>query len=188
MTEHAVKEELKYTYQDYCLFPENKRYEIINGDAYMVPAPLTRHQRILLNISQIFTEHLKNEPVGEIFIAPVDVVLSDHDIVQPDILFISNERKTILTEANVQGAPDLVVEILSPSSIERDRDLKLKLYSRHSVKEYWIVDPEALAIEVYCLENEMLTLKQTVSDGAASSRTLPSFSASAAEVFANIRI
>ncbi|MBZ0256641.1 Uma2 family endonuclease, partial [bacterium] len=136
MSGRAVKEELKYTYHDYCLLPEDKRYEIIDGDAYMVPAPLTRHQRISFNLVRLITNFLDANPIGIVMFAPVDVVLTDNDIVQPDILFISNERHSILTEANVQGAPDWVIEVLSPSSIERDRDLKLKLYSRHTVKEY----------------------------------------------------
>ncbi|MDP8246143.1 MAG: Uma2 family endonuclease [Candidatus Hinthialibacter antarcticus] len=186
MTEHAVKEELKYTYQDYCLFPEDKRYEIINGDAYMVPAPLTRHQKIIGKLYVLMVDYLKKSPIGEAWIAPVDVVLSEHDIVQPDLLFITNERKSIVTEANVQGAPDWVCEILSPSSIERDRDLKLKLYSRHGVKEYWIIDPEARSIEVYCFEDNVLTLKQTSLSGSAVSYLLPLFEARVDEVFAKI--
>ncbi len=184
MTQHAVRDELKYTYKDYCLFSEDKRYEIIDGNAYMVPAPLTRHQRIIFNLTQMFTEYLNVKPLGDLWIAPVDVVLTDHDIVQPDLLFISKERKSIVTEANVQGAPDWVCEILSPSSIEKDRDLKLKLYSRHGVKEYWIIDPDTRSIEVYCLEDNLLTLNQTVSSGLAASELLPSFQASADDVFA----
>lgn len=187
MSGRAVKEELKYTYHDYCLLPEDKRYEIIDGDAYMVPAPLTRHQRISGNLYTCVREFLKKNPQGEVYFAPMDVVLSEYDIVQPDVLFISNERKSILTEANVQGAPDWVVEILSPSSIERDRNLKLKLYSRHAVKEYWIVDPEQLSVEVYCRENETLKLKQAAVDGSVGCKLMPSLQISVKDLFANIQ-
>ena len=85
------------------------------------------------------------------YIAPFDVVLSDTDVVQPDILFVSNERMGIVTEDNIQGAPDLVIEILSPSTAERDRTFKRSLYARHGVREYWLVDPDARSVEVLVL-------------------------------------
>lgn len=187
MSGRAVKEELKYTYHDYCLFPEDKRYEVIDGDAYHILTPPIQHQAISQKLVVLIFYFLRKVHVGELLFAPVDVVLTDYDIVQPDILYISNERKSILTEANVQGAPDWVIEILSPSSIERDRDLKLKLYSRHAVKEYWIVDPGQLSVDVFCLENEALQLKQTAVDGSVECRLMSALQITVKDVSENIQ-
>ena len=105
----------RFTIQDYMATPEDKRYQLLDGELILAPAPTTRHQRIILELSVFLNEFIRERNLGMLFFAPTDVVLSDHDVVQPDIFFISSERANILTEANVQGAPDLVVEILSPS-------------------------------------------------------------------------
>ena len=145
---------MNLTYRDYLLLPEGKRYEIIEGDLYMVPSPFTKHQRILLNLSYILLEFVRQNDLGEIFIAPYDVLLSEHDIVQPDVLFVSKERDDIITEKNIQGAPDLVVEILLRSRRHIDQKLKHRLYARSEVKEYWIVDPDKETFEVFALGAE----------------------------------
>ena len=139
---------VKFTYEDYLNAPEDKRYELLDGELVMTPAPGELHQRtsILLG-SQLF--HFVNEnSLGRVYHAPFDVVLSNTDVVQPDLLFVSNERGHIITPANIQGAPDLVVEILSPSSAERDRTFKRTLYAMHGVNEYWMVDPAEKTISV----------------------------------------
>ena len=109
----------------------------------LAPSPTTKHQRILLKLLRSLSAILVDRDLGLIWSAPLDVVLSDYDVAQPDILFVSNERASIITEANIQGAPDLVVEVLSPSTAGYDRGYKRVLYGRHGVRECWIVDPDA---------------------------------------------
>ena len=119
-TEHAVK----LTYEDYCRAPDDKRYELLNGELMMVPAPNTKHQRILLRLGRELSRLVQEHELGEVFVAPLDVVLSDTDVVQPDVLFISRAREDRITDANVQGAPDLVIEILSSGRL-RFRPVKV---------------------------------------------------------------
>ncbi len=145
---------LKFTYQDYRTAPEDRRCELLDGDLLLVPSPVTYHQQILFRLATILSRLVQSQGIGEVFIAPYDVVLSDYDVVQPDILFVSNERAHIVTSDNIRGGPDLVVEVLSPSTVERDLGYKRILYARHGVGEYWIVDPEAKTVEVLKLEAE----------------------------------
>lgn len=137
----------RFTYEDYLLMPEDRRYELIEGDIYMVPSPTTRHQRIAGRIYRRLTDFAEDRNLGEVLTAPLDVKFSQYDVVQPDLLFVTKERSNILRD-RVEGAPDLLIEILSPDSRSRDLTLKRKLYFRHGVQEYWIVDPEGKAIEV----------------------------------------
>ncbi|MCL6611500.1 MAG: Uma2 family endonuclease [Peptococcaceae bacterium] len=147
-----VNPHLKFNYEDYCLLPEDRRVELIGGDFYLVPSPSVIHQRIAANIEDILRGYVRENQLGEVFYAPLDVVLSPHDVVQPDVMFISNGRRGIVTDANIQGAPDLVVEVLSPSTGERDRTLKKKLYARSGVRELWLVNAASQTVEVYNLE------------------------------------
>lgn len=153
MTVHTITGQassIKFTYEDYLLFPEDgKRHEIIDGDRYMTPSPSTKHQRISMNLSNLFFNYLKVHRRGRIFTAPCDVVLSDLDVVQPDLLFVSAARASLITEKCIQGAPDLVIEILSETTRKIDEIIKRKLYERHGVGEYWIVDPELENVKVY---------------------------------------
>jgi len=126
MTTAAVR----FTYADYLNLPEESRYEILDGDLLVSPSPNASHQRIVKKLARIFGRLLEDAGLGEIFVAPFDVVLSDTDVVQPDILFISKERASIVKERAVFGAPDLAVEVLSPATAERDRTVKAKLYAR----------------------------------------------------------
>ncbi len=146
-----METKIKYNYQDYLQLPEDKRYEIIDGDLFMVPSPNENHQRTLSNIFYIFSHYVRENDTGIVYCAPFDIIFSEEDIVQPDIIFISNENKKIITKENIRGAPDLLVEILSPSTSKRDIGIKKKLYARNGVKEYWIVDPENEIVEVFRL-------------------------------------
>jgi Uma2 family endonuclease len=140
----------RLTYADYLRFPEDGlRHEIINGEHYVTASPATRHQRISRNLLYLIQSYLERHPIGEVFSAPFDALLSDVDIVVPDLLFLSNERARFLTSKNLQGPPDLVIEILSPSTSARDRTLKHDLYERAGVQEYWLVDPEQDRVEVF---------------------------------------
>lgn len=144
----------KYTYQDYLLTPDDKRYELLEGELIMVPAPTTVHQRISRKLEVALDEFVKKQDLGEVFDAPCDVFLDDENVVQPDILFIAKERSDIITEANIKGAPDLIVEIISPASAYNDLVRKKKLYARFGVAEYWLVDPGEKTVEVLRLEDQ----------------------------------
>ena len=151
----ATTPQTKFTYQDYLLFPnDGKRYELIAGDRYVTPAPRTKHQRICTNLVSFLNEYVRSEHKGEVYCPPTDVVLSKMDVVQPDLLFISQARASIITKDNIQGAPDLVVEILSESTRRTDEIIKRKLYEKHRITEYWIIDPEIETIKVYRLADQ----------------------------------
>jgi Uma2 family endonuclease len=140
----------KLTYADYLQFPDDGlRHEIIEGEHYVTPAPNTRHQRIVRNLSYLLQSYLETHLYGEILFAPFDVLLSEFNVLVPDLVFISTARSTLVTAKNMQGAPDLVVEILSPSTKSRDRRLKRDVYERTGVDEYWIIDPDRDVVDVH---------------------------------------
>jgi Uma2 family endonuclease len=141
---------IRLTYQDYILFPEDgQRHEILDGEHYVTPAPYLKHQAVSAQLTAVLHRYIKENRLGQLFTAPVDVLLSPHDIVQPDLVFISNERSSILTERNIQGAPDLAVEILSDSTRRIDQGKKLDRYERFGVDEYWLVDPVRETVTIH---------------------------------------
>ncbi len=141
---------VKYTFEDYLTTPPDERYELLDGDLVMVPAPNLKHQRVQWHLGRILGNFIVEHALGELFFAPCDVVLSNTDVVQPDLLFVSREREHLLSGGdNVQGAPDLAVEILSPSTADRDCGYKRELYGRRGVTEYWLVDPVAETVAVH---------------------------------------
>jgi Uma2 family endonuclease len=143
--------DLKLTYDDFLLFPDDgQRHELIDGEHHVTPSPDIRHQRILRELLYVITDWLKAHPVGEMFTAPLDVILSRHDVVEPDLLYVSKERAAaLLSGQHVTGAPDLVVEIASTGTRRRDETIKRRLYERMGVTEYWVVDPDIDVIRVY---------------------------------------
>ena len=154
---------LKFTYEDYRTAPPDKRYELLDGELLLTPAPNLKHQRLQLRLSMRLAQFIEERELGELFFAPCDVVLSDTDVVQPDLLFVSIERSHLLSGGdNVRGAPDLVVEILSPTTADRDRGYKRALYAKHGVKEYWLIDPPAETVWIHELRDGALTVTQTV--------------------------
>ena len=144
------------TWEDVLRMPDDgNRYEFIGGRLYMTPAPVTRHQRVLMRLWSAMLPILVDSGRGEAFCAPLLVQFpGSDDRVQPDLLFVSNERRAIIGEKQVLGAPDLVVEILSPSTAHRDRGIKLDLYARHMVRQYWIVDPVEDLVDVWRFGDE----------------------------------
>ena len=142
---------IKFTVNDYMTAPPDKRYQLLDGEMIMAPSPTERHQRISAELFLAIRQFVAQHGLGRVWYAPLDVVLSEYDVAQPDILFVSNGRAGIITEANIQGAPDLVVEILSPTTAEYDQGYKRTLYGRAGVREYWIVDPEAETVQVLAL-------------------------------------
>ena len=139
----------KLTYADYEKIPaDGFRHEIIEGEEFMTPAPTPEHQAVVFNLTLLLGNHVKSGKTGRIFQAPTDVLFSKHDIVEPDLVFVSESRASMIGPKNIRGAPDLVIEILSPSTAAVDRGEKLALYERSGVREYWIVDPVEKAVEI----------------------------------------
>jgi Uma2 family endonuclease len=153
---------VRHTYKDYCATPDDERYELLNGNLMMVPAPNRKHQAVLLKLARKLGNFTEEHQLGQVYVAPLDVFLADTDVVQPDLLFISRAREHTLTDANVQGAPDLVIEILSPSTADKDQGYKHDLYGRHGVLEYWIVDPMAETVAVHRQRDGRLELAETL--------------------------
>jgi Uma2 family endonuclease len=138
------------TYEDYLLFPDDgKRHEIIDGDHCVTPAPKTKHQKVSFNLTVAVGSFVKQRGLGLVLAAPSDVILSDDNVVQPDLLFVSTARANIVTEDNIRGAPDLVVEIISETTRKKDEVTKRKLYQRFGVQEYWVVDPELETVKIF---------------------------------------
>ncbi len=142
------------TYEDYCNLPDDERYEVIDGELIMVAAPRRVHQGTSRNISTPLDIYVKANRLGEMYYAPTDVILSDINVVQPDILFVSNSRSHILADEGIRGAPDLVIEILSPSTAQLDTVRKRELYGRFGVAEYWQVDTDDLSVVVLTLADD----------------------------------
>jgi Uma2 family endonuclease len=142
---------LKLTYDDFVLFPDDgKRHELIDGEHYVTPSPSIRHQAILGRLYLAIGTWLANHPSGRVFVAPLDVLFSHFDVVEPDVLYVSNERAPeLLAGQYVTGAPDLVVEVGSPGTRQRDETIKRRLYERSDVIEYWVVDPDIEVVRVY---------------------------------------
>jgi len=138
----------RLTYDDYLRAPAGLRYELVEGVLRMTPSPSITHQEVSMRLVRVFLERLQDKGMGKVYHAPCDVVLSYHDVVQPDIFFISRDRLGIIGKANVKGSPDLVIEILSESTKDWDRVSKRRVYSLYGVREFWIVDPDARTIEI----------------------------------------
>ena len=144
----TTKPKVKFTVADYLETPEGAAYQLLDGELILAAAPNNQHQRVTRSLLLALHRFISDHNLGEVWFAPFDVVLSDHDVVQPDLLFVSHSRDAIITAANIQGAPDLAVEVLSPSTEGYDRGYKRQLYARHGVREYWLVDPDLETIEV----------------------------------------
>jgi len=179
---------IPWTYEDYLAFPEDgKRYEIIEGDYHMSPAPRTRHQDISLRLAYFFYDYLRHTKLGHVFDAPTDVILSDTNVVQPDLLVVLAARTSIITDANIQGAPDLVIEILSETTRKTDEVIKKKLYERYGVLEYWIVDPDLALVKIYRMADGRYAKAEEVAQERGETLTtalLPGLDISLTEVFA----
>ncbi len=161
-----ARQKLVLTYQDYLKMPDDRtRKEIIAGELYVTAAPSPLHQRVVLGLAAALLSAAREHNLGEVLVSPVDVVLSQTDVVQPDIVFIAAVSSQIIGDAAIHGAPDLVVEVLSPSTLKLDRQRKLDLYARAGVLEYWIVDPDSRAVEIYRLTQGAYRLERRISEG-----------------------
>lgn len=174
----------RLTYADYLETSDDERYELINGELVLSPSPKEIHQYISGILYLMIGTFVRERRLGKVYFAPFDVVLSDTDVVQPDLLFISNERAERITQDNIRGAPDLVVEILSPSTAERDRTIKLDLYATHGVKEYWMVDPDSRTVMVMLREENRFEIGGIYGlDHTLHSPTLEGFTMELKELF-----
>jgi Uma2 family endonuclease len=174
----------RLTYDDYCRLPDNgRRYEIIDGELFVTPSPRRAHQKVVTQLSRVLGNFVEAGDCGEVYVAPFDVVFSLFDVVEPDILYVSKKRASVVTEENVQGAPDLVVEVLSASTAEIDRTTKLKLYARYGVQEYWLIDPERCTAEIYRREPQGFERVASLeASGSLTTPLLPGFSVTLREL------
>ncbi|MGH9448436.1 MAG: Uma2 family endonuclease [Terriglobia bacterium] len=174
----------RLTYQDLTAIPDDgKRHEIINGEHLVTAAPLKRHQLAVQNLSFALDSFVRAAHLGRVFGCPVDVVLSDYDVVEPDVIVVLKGRLSQHNERNFQGAPDIVVEVLSQSTAMRDRGDKLKLYAKHGVEEYWIVDADAQSIDAYCFHKDDPGPRTLRPADALTSCLLPGFEIRVAAIF-----
>ena len=177
-------ETTKLTFEDYLQTSDDERYELLDGALTTMPAPSIAHQHVAMKLGTRLDSFVEEANLGVVFSAPTDVVLTQTDVVQPDLMFISSERAGIVTTANIQGAPDLIVEIRSDSTAERDETLKRQLYEECSVQEYWLVDPETKTITVLLLGEDGYAEAATYTEGhTLTSPMLEGFAANLDEIF-----
>ena len=180
----AKKPAVKLTYEDYRKTPEDERYELIDGELIMAAAPNMAHQATQVNLGAPMHTWVRSEDLGYVFFSSCDVVLSEHTTLQPDLIFISNENAGIITDANIQSAPDLVVEIISPSSTGRDWVTKRDLYAKHGVKEYLLIHPIDRTVWVMLLKDGYLELVDTLYEGdTLTTPTIEGFSVNLSDIF-----
>jgi len=159
-------------------------YELINGEIVKKSSPHPKHQIVLGNLNEAVRKFVKDKKLGTVFFAPVDVFLDGENALVPDLIFISEAKKSIITGNGVEGAPDLVVEILSPGTAKYDRGDKMKVYKKHRIPEYWLVDPKLQSIEIYTFADNDYELKELVMDkGEAQSTVLQGFALDVEKIF-----
>lgn len=179
----AEQSSKRWTYEEYARLDDEQRDEIIDGELLMAPEPDTWHQDWSKKLFRRIDRHVMDRELGEVFFAPVDVILDAENVVQSDLLFIAKANLSILQKRGVFGAPDLLVELISPSSMQRDRFLKKSLYLRFGVKEYWIVDIDSKALEIWKLQNRRYELHCEVEqNGGVTSPLLPGLAFDLSEI------
>jgi len=180
----VINDKKKYTYEDYLKTPEDVRFELIEGNLIVTPSPVPYHQWVVKNLLYELERFVRKNKVGKVFDAPCDVYLDEENVLQPDILFISNERIDIIGEKKIEGAPELVIEVLSESTAYRDLVKKKKIYAKFGVKEYWIVDPIEKTLDIYFLKENIFELKEKFySNDIVVSLLLPGLKIKLSEIF-----
>ena len=186
----AARSNVRLTYDDFMRFPDDgKRHEIIDGVHYVTPSPNLGHQELVGRLYLAIGNFLATRRhLGRVFLSPLDVVMSYYDVVEPDLLFVAGDQQDILTEANVQGPPALVVEVLSPGTRKRDEGIKRRLFDQRGVREYWMIDPKGRRVVVHRRERDgSFPLAAELEHGREDNLTsplLPGFSLSLDELFA----
>jgi Uma2 family endonuclease len=180
-----MRTDIKFTYQEYRTLPETgPRYQLIEGDLLMSPAPNFFHQKLVVRLLRLLAAFVEGREAGEVCVAPLDVILTEEDVVQPDIVYVSNARKGIIAPEGLRGAPDLCVEVLSPASRDLDRQAKRVLYARHGVTELWLVDPDARTIELFRLQEQPhAPMRIFREDETLTTALLPGLEVKLADVF-----
>ena len=174
----------RYTYADYQQLPEGAPYELIHGYLVMSPSPSPRHQTVQSNLFFELSRFVRTNEKGQVFSAPLDVQLSDTDILQPDLLYVHRDRLDCIGEQSIEGAPDLVAEILSPATAHRDLTEKKRLYEKHGVREYWVVDLDTEVVEVFWnAENRFEQVVRVVESGTVESTVLDGLKIDLADLF-----
>ncbi len=176
---------LKMTTDEYLAGPEAMiRRELVWGVVREPPSPFRKHQGVVTQATVLLFEHVLDRKLGRVYVSPLDVVFDRKNalVLQPDVMFVSHERRGILTDC-VEGPPDLVVEVISEGSRHYDRVAKLQWYRQYGVREYWVIDPEAQEIEVIHLESEPLQRQTHRGNDAVRSAVLPDFEETAADFF-----
>jgi len=176
------------TYEEFMALPDDgKRYELIEGELVLNPAAVPLHRQITLRIASTLLNYFDERRNGRVYTGPLDIVLSDATVLEPDVVVILNERVALIGSKNVQGAPDIAIEVLSPGTRRRDEGAKRRLYEHHGVIEYWIVDPEAELVKIYRRSGTAFAPAveiDTDAGGAITSPLLPEFSLDVRQVFA----
>lgn len=173
----------QWTVDDFLQLEEsNLPCELINGELFMSPAPNLTHQVVLSNLNDVIKAYARKTE-GIAMFSPVDVYLDNKNVFQPDLLYVKKENLSILTERGLNGAPDLAVEIISPSNSFKDRNQKRKLYQKFGVKEYWIVDPGNRTIEIYDFSTDETPVLYLAEEGIVTSHLLPGLSFNFADLF-----
>lgn len=158
-TQSIPQGKIVLTYDDYRDLPNDRnRYEILAGELSVTPAPSTKHQRISGHLYRTLANHVLAIQLGDIYAAPTDVILAPTTVVQPDLIFIGNDRRGIITERAIEGSPTLAIEILSPTTHRIDRQTKAQLYAKHEVPHYWLIDPDQQTLEAYELAGDQYNL------------------------------
>ncbi len=152
------KQVRRWTYEEYCGLDDDHRYEIIDGNLLMAPAPDRWHQEWSRDLTLLLATHVKRQKLGTVFVAPFDVVLDPENTVQPDLIFVATANLGIVQRRAIFGTPDLLIELVSPSTVKRDRYDKKELYTRFGVKEYWIGDPANKSLEILTLKERRYEL------------------------------
>jgi Uma2 family endonuclease len=177
----------RWTYDDLAAMPEdNVIREILDGELFVSPSPFLRHQRIVGRLYVAIANYVEKHPIGEVFVAPLDTVFSMDNVCEPDVLFVSHERSSILTKKHIHGAPDFVIEVLWEFNAKNDKVRKLAIYERFGVTEYWIVDPEANTVRVFRRRGNALPLVSELAAAAedvATTPILPGLTIALAELF-----
>jgi Uma2 family endonuclease len=152
LTIEEIQTKSNWTYADYDLLPEDFYCEILNGELYVSPWPIPKHQLVLLKLYSSLNAFVEKIKLGTLFVAPLDIVLENSNVLQPDIFFVSNSNRSIIKEKSIVWVPDMAIEILSPSGIKKDRVIKMKIYEQFGLPELWLVDPANNSFEIYSLQ------------------------------------
>jgi Uma2 family endonuclease len=178
----------RITYHDLRAMPDDgKQYEVIDGELYVNPSPITKHQIAVVNLSYAFQQYVRTHRGARSFVAPFDVVLADDVMVQPDVFVILSERESIIGPTHVEGPPHIVVEVLSESSRRKDEIIKRQIYDRFGVDEYWVVDPEIDLVKIYRRSGKSFVRVAEISTeagGVITTPLLPAFELPIEDVFA----